>query len=37
MYADALRQEYLSGSLFASYIVQDMGTWRLGSLGGEVC
>ncbi len=37
VYVDAFGWESLSGSLSMSSIVQDEGTWRLGSLGGEVC
>ena len=35
--ADAFGWESLPGSLSASSIVHDEGTWRLVSLGGEVC
>ena len=37
MYAIVLGWESLAGSLLVSSMVQDKGTWRLGSLGGEVC
>ena len=36
VYADDCGWESLSGSLSVSYMVQDRGIWRLGSLGGEV-
>jgi hypothetical protein len=37
VYVEVFRRESLSGSLFVSSMVQDEGTWRLGSLDGEVC
>ena len=37
VYADVCGLESLSGSLYVSSIVHDMGIWCLGSLSGEVC
>ena len=37
VYAEDCGWESLSGSLSVSFMVQDRGIWRLGSLGGEVC
>ena len=37
VYAEVCGWESLSGSLSVSSMVQDEGTWRLGSLVEEVC
>jgi hypothetical protein len=37
VYAEVCGWESLPGLLYVSSMVHDMGIWRLGSLGGEVC
>ncbi len=37
VYADVLGCEPLTGPLSVSSMVEDACTWRLGSLGGDVC
>ena len=37
VYAELCGWDSLFGSHSVSSMVQDEGTWRLGSLGGEVC